>query len=89
MANLDTREKRASAINVGLPWRGLLPLPDGTIGQADRQQLATLYAGILATTAVDATFTWPVAITLQDPPAITLQARPLVTLQDLPSFTLE
>jgi len=51
MANLDTREKRASGIHVAIPWRGLLPLPDGAIGQADRQATATCYAGILASEA--------------------------------------
>jgi len=52
MANLDTREKRASGVHVGLPWRWLLPLPDGAITQADRQQAAAWYAGILAAAAV-------------------------------------
>src|SRR3990170_313673 len=46
--NLDTREKRASGVHVGLAWRGLLPLPDGTLDQADRQQTAAFYAGIAA-----------------------------------------
>ena len=45
---VDTRNKRASAISIGLPWRGLLPEPDGTIDQADRQQVALVYVGILA-----------------------------------------
>jgi hypothetical protein len=45
---IDTRHKRSSAIHVGLPWRGMLPVPDGAIGQADRQHAATFYAGILA-----------------------------------------
>ena len=48
MPDLDTREKRASGVHVGVPWRGVLPLPDGTVSQADRQQVATFYAGILA-----------------------------------------
>ena len=52
MANLDTREKRASGAHVALPWRALLPLPDGALSQADRQQAATMYAGILATAGV-------------------------------------
>jgi hypothetical protein len=46
---VDTREKRAGAVYVGLPWRGQLPLPDGAIAQADRQQVAYMYPGILAT----------------------------------------
>lgn len=52
MANLDTREKRASGVHVALPWRGLSPLPDGAISQGDRQQIAGMYAGILATAGV-------------------------------------
>jgi len=45
---VDTRNKRAGAILVGIPWRGMLPLPDGAIDQADRQQTAFFYPGILA-----------------------------------------
>lgn len=48
---LDSRNKRASAVHVSLPWRGLLPLPDGTITAADRQQIAWHYSGIAATDA--------------------------------------
>lgn len=43
---MDSPLKRLSAINVGSPWRGVLPLPDGVIDQADRQVVAFLYAGI-------------------------------------------
>lgn len=46
---VDTRNKRSSAIQVSLPWRSMLPAPDGAIDQADRQHTALLYAGILAT----------------------------------------
>lgn len=42
---VDTRNKRASAICVGLPWRPL-PNPDGTIDEFDQQQVAYSYAGI-------------------------------------------
>lgn len=49
---LDTAAKRSSAINVGSPWRSRLPLPDGTIGQNDRQAVAFMYGGILAGGAV-------------------------------------
>lgn len=45
---IDTRNKRSSAIAVGSPWRAALPAPDAAIGQADRQHIAWLYAGILA-----------------------------------------
>jgi hypothetical protein len=43
---VDTRNKRASAINLMLPWRGQLPAPDGTIDELDRAHVAFLYAGI-------------------------------------------
>ena len=45
---VDSRDKRSSAINVGSPWRALLPVPDGTIGQADRQHVPFMYRGITA-----------------------------------------
>ena len=48
MADLDTRSKRASSVNVLKPWTLALVLPDGAIGQADRQHSAWAYAGILA-----------------------------------------
>lgn len=47
---IDTQQKRASAVHVSLPWRGLFPLPDAAAEtQADRQQAAHHYSGILAT----------------------------------------
>lgn len=58
---IDTANKRSSAVNVGSPWRGLLPFPDGTIGQADRQHAALHYAGILAAGAPPAPAPAPVA----------------------------
>lgn len=45
---ITTRNKRSSAINVGSPWRGLLPAPDGAIDQADRQHAGFYYSGISA-----------------------------------------
>lgn len=45
---IDTPAKRASLIGYGLPFRLALPIPDGTIGQGDRQHLVGLYSGILA-----------------------------------------
>lgn len=44
---VDTQAKRRSIVNLGCPWRGVLPIPDGTIGQGDRQTLLGLYSGIL------------------------------------------
>jgi hypothetical protein len=44
---LDSRNKRASAINVGMPWRMILPIPDGNVAnEADRKHTAYQYAGI-------------------------------------------
>ena len=48
MPDLDTRNKRASEINLDFSWNHVYPNPDGTIGQADRQQTAYKYPGILA-----------------------------------------
>lgn len=45
---LDSALKRGSAINVASPWRGILPAPDGTVGQPDRQVVALHYSGIAA-----------------------------------------
>lgn len=45
---VDTALKRASAINVSSPWRGILPLPDGSVDAEDRQVVPFHYSGILA-----------------------------------------
>jgi hypothetical protein len=45
---LDTAVKRLSAIHIGCPWRGMLPFPDASISQADRQHIAFLYRGVIA-----------------------------------------
>lgn len=48
MANLDTRNKRGSAIGIDFPSVHVYPNPDGTIDQLDRQQISFKYAGIAA-----------------------------------------
>ena len=50
---IDNAAKRRSAIMTRrLPWfRRFQPGPDGTIDQGDRQQLAFVYRGILASEA--------------------------------------
>ena len=49
MADLDSRTKRASSVQM-LVFSILAPvLPDGTIAQADRQHIIHTYSGILAT----------------------------------------
>ena len=45
---VDTRRKRASVVSVGRPWLRPAIVPDGTLGQADRQTVANGYYGILA-----------------------------------------
>jgi hypothetical protein len=50
---VDTRQKRASAIGLGLAALLILPAPGGTIDQADQQQAASAYAGILAAPSVE------------------------------------
>ena len=48
MANLDSRSKRASSVNLLKPYTTSMVLPDGTLGQGDRQHTAWAYSGILA-----------------------------------------
>lgn len=46
---LDTRDKRAAAVNVLSPWRGILPLPDPQAeDQGDRQHVAFMARSVLA-----------------------------------------
>lgn len=48
MADLDTRSKRASSVQILLPFVLAPVLPDGTIDQGDRQHTAHSYSGIAA-----------------------------------------
>lgn len=43
---MDTRNKRASVILHGLPFRGIWPWPSGGIGEGDRKEIAFLYHGL-------------------------------------------
>lgn len=43
---IDTRNKRSSAIHVGLPWRGLLPVPDTVIAFEDEIAVADFYSDV-------------------------------------------
>ena len=54
MADLDTRSKRASSWGTLRPYIITPPLPDGTIGQGDRQHIAYTYSGISASAASEA-----------------------------------
>ena len=48
---IDTRNRRASAIGLGLAVTLVLPAPDGAVTAADRQQVAYAYAGLTAAVA--------------------------------------
>ena len=43
---IDTASRRSAAINVGCAWRGLWPIPDGTVGREDKVHVAYHYAGL-------------------------------------------
>ena len=47
--SLDTKEKRLSMLNFGLPWWTTLPQADGRIDADDRLHLLHLYAGRAST----------------------------------------
>ena len=58
MPDLDSRNKRSSAIGIDFPWQHVYPDPDGSLANAnDRQQTAYKYAGTL--TAGGATGVFP------------------------------
>jgi hypothetical protein len=44
---IDSAAKRHTAVDIGSPWRGVLPLPDGLIGVGDRGTILFLYNGIV------------------------------------------
>jgi hypothetical protein len=48
MANLDTRSKRASSVQILTPTTLAPVAPDGAMGQGDRQHVAWSYSGINA-----------------------------------------
>lgn len=47
-AAVDTRDKRGGASSIGTAWVDVLPNPSGSIGDANRQQVAGEYPGILS-----------------------------------------
>lgn len=59
---MNTRNKRASALGFALAALVVLPAPDAAIAQADKQQVAFSYSGVLAAPAqqidVDPTRIW-------------------------------
>lgn len=68
---IDTRDKRASTVNLLLPFGRVAPVPDGTLDAGDRQQVSGLYRGIAAGEPV-------ISIEIGDAPA----ARTLVVFRD-------
>lgn len=56
---LDSRSKRASSVNFLKPYALDLILPDGAIGQGDRQHIIWDYSGILAIAPVVIILTTP------------------------------
>ena len=45
---IDTRQKRQSVINLGSAWRDILPIPDGSFDEGDRQTFILLGAAELS-----------------------------------------
>lgn len=52
---IDTTEKKLSLMSMGQVYQAALPVPNGSLDQADVQHLLWGYAGILWETAVVAT----------------------------------
>ena len=52
---LDTRSKRASSVQVLMPYIIASVMPDGTLNQGDRQHIALSYSGILSGNVVTLT----------------------------------
>lgn len=52
MSNLDTRNKRGSALGIDFNWLHVYPNPDGAITQLDRQQIAYKYSGITSSSFI-------------------------------------
>ena len=80
---LDTANKRGSAISTAREWIVVLPQPDGAISQADRQQIAWVYAGILAGPPFDIPITGACAvlsIAVKPVAALVLATKPIAVL---------
>lgn len=57
---VDTRDKRGSVINYLI--RSLLPNPDGSLNQGDRQQVGLVYRGINASGAAPSNSLIPILL---------------------------
>lgn len=47
---IDTALKRRSMMNVSMPWRGVIPAPDGAFEATDRYVLLFFYGGLVSST---------------------------------------
>ena len=72
--SIDTEAKRCSALATRrLPWfRRFVPIPDGSVDQADEQQVSMVYRGILAAAPVVTTPPIIVSLTLDLTRAVSL-----------------
>jgi hypothetical protein len=80
---IDTPNKRNSAISAARVWVLGGPLPDAVIDQADRQQIAWCYAGILAAPPGDLPLTGACAvlsIAVKPIAVLTMAAKPIAVL---------
>lgn len=48
--SLATPDERNSAVHVGLPWRGMFPIPDGALNGLNRRHVAAFYGARLVVT---------------------------------------
>lgn len=46
MADMDTPQKRFSAMHLAMPWRGPAIVPTGTVNAAERVTFLNYYSGI-------------------------------------------
>ena len=72
MADLDTAAKRNSGLDHEEVWQWGTPIPDGAIGQGDRQHSIWSYSGILSSLVVVTPFDLTLFRRTAD---LTLQAR--------------
>lgn len=70
---MNTPNKRASAIGIGLAIRLILPIPDASVDQPDRQQVAYSYAGIQAASPIPIPKTTGVVHVLVGAPSLAIQ----------------
>ncbi len=80
---VDTANKRGSAVSTARIWIVGAPLPDAAIDQADRQQVAWAYAGILAGPPSNIPIVGACAdlsIAVKPIAALVMQAKPIAAL---------